>query len=150
MTENQAPLFANYENKVNVTVFSKKQNRLQVSMTHGKVRKEGNSYVLIPNGKSRTTTLTVKNGKQTLAQYEYKVLPLPAPAPALVYTAPNGQQREYRHSVPLSCKEIQSISEVKLQMTDGVDTKETIAGFDLMLIKMAIKRYRWLMQTATS
>lgn len=135
MTENQAPLFANYENKVNVTVFSKKQNRLQVSMTHGKVRKEGNSYVLIPNGKSRTTTLTVKNGKQTLAQYEYKVLPLPAPAPALVYTAPNGQQREYRHSVPLSCKEIQSISEVKLQMTDGVDTKETIAGFDLMLIK---------------
>lgn len=133
MTENQAPLFANYENKVNVTVFSKKQNRLQVSMTHGKVRKEGNSYVLIPNGKSRTTTLTVKNGKQTLAQYEYKVLPLPAPA--LVYTAPNGQQREYRHSVPLSCKEIQSISEVKLQMTDGVDTKETIAGFDLMLIK---------------
>lgn len=135
MTENQAPLFANYENKVNVTVFSKKQNRLQVSMTHGKVRKEGNSYVLIPDGKSRTTTLTVKNGKQTLAQYEYKVLPLPAPAPALVYTAPNGQQREYRHSVPLSCKEIQSISEVKLQMTDGVDTKETIAGFDLMLIK---------------
>lgn len=135
MTENQAPLFANYENKVNVTVFSKKQNRLQVSMTHGKVRKEGNSYVLIPNGKIRTTTLTVKNGKQTLAQYEYKVLPLPAPAPALVYTAPNGQQREYRHSVPLSCKEIQSISEVKLQMTDGVDTKETIAGFDLMLIK---------------
>lgn len=135
MTENQAALFANYENKVNVTVFSKKQNRLQVSMTHGKVRKEGNSYVLIPNGKSRTTTLTVKNGKQTLAQYEYKVLPLPAPAPALVYTAPNGQQREYRHSVPLSCKEIQSISEVKLQMTDGVDTKETIAGFDLMLIK---------------
>lgn len=135
MTENQAPLFANYENKVNVTVFSKKQNRLQVSMTHGKVRKKGNSYVLIPNGKSRTTTLTVKNGKQTLAQYEYKVLPLPAPAPALVYTAPNGQQREYRHSVPLSCKEIQSISEVKLQMTDGVDTKETIAGFDLMLIK---------------
>lgn len=135
MTENQAPLFANYENKVNVIVFSKKQNRLQVSMTHGKVRKEGNSYVLIPNGKSRTTTLTVKNGKQTLAQYEYKVLPLPAPAPALVYTAPNGQQREYRHSVPLSCKEIQSISEVKLQMTDGVDTKETIAGFDLMLIK---------------
>lgn len=135
MTENQAPLFANYENKVNVTVFSKKQNRLQVSMTHGKVRKESNSYVLIPNGKSRTTTLTVKNGKQTLAQYEYKVLPLPAPAPALVYTAPNGQQREYRHSVPLSCKEIQSISEVKLQMTDGVDTKETIAGFDLMLIK---------------
>lgn len=135
MTENQAPLFANYENKVNVTVFSKKQNGLQVSMTHGKVRKEGNSYVLIPNGKSRTTTLTVKNGKQTLAQYEYKVLPLPAPAPALVYTAPNGQQREYRHSVPLSCKEIQSISEVKLQMTDGVDTKETIAGFDLMLIK---------------
>lgn len=135
MTENQAPLFANYENKVNVTVFSKKQNRLQVSMTHGKVHKEGNSYVLIPNGKSRTTTLTVKNGKQTLAQYEYKVLPLPAPAPALVYTAPNGQQREYRHSVPLSCKEIQSISEVKLQMTDGVDTKETIAGFDLMLIK---------------
>lgn len=135
MTENQAPLFANYENKVNVTVFSKKQNRLQVSMTHGKVRKEGNSYVLIPNGKSRTTTLSVKNGKQTLAQYEYKVLPLPAPAPALVYTAPNGQQREYRHSVPLSCKEIQSISEVKLQMTDGVDTKETIAGFDLMLIK---------------
>lgn len=135
ITENQAPLFANYENKVNVTVFSKKQNRLQVSMTHGKVRKEGNSYVLIPNGKSRTTTLTVKNGKQTLAQYEYKVLPLPAPAPALVYTAPNGQQREYRHSVPLSCKEIQSISEVKLQMTDGVDTKETIAGFDLMLIK---------------
>lgn len=135
MTENQAPLFADYENKVNVTVFSKKQNRLQVSMTHGKVRKEGNSYVLIPNGKSRTTTLTVKNGKQTLAQYEYKVLPLPAPAPALVYTAPNGQQREYRHSVPLSCKEIQSISEVKLQMTDGVDTKETIAGFDLMLIK---------------
>ena len=104
-------------------------------MTHGKVRKEGNSYVLIPNGKSRTTTLTVKNGKQTLAQYEYKVLPLPAPAPALVYTAPNGQQREYRHSVPLSCKEIQSISEVKLQMTDGVNTKETIAGFDLMLIK---------------
>lgn len=135
MTENQAALFANYENKVNVTVFSKKQNRLQVSMTHGKVRKEGNSYVLIPNGKSRTTTLTVKNGKQTLAQYEYKVLPLPAPVPALVYTAPNGQQREYRHSVPLSCKEIQSISEVKLQMTDGVDTKETIAGFDLMLIK---------------
>lgn len=135
ITENQAPLFANYENKVNVTVFAKKQNRLQVSMTHGKVRKEGNSYVLIPDGKSRTATLTVKDGKQTLAQHEYKVLPLPAPAPVLVYTAPNGQQREYRHNVPLSCKEIQSISEVRLQMTDGVDTKETIAGFDLMLIK---------------
>lgn len=135
ITENQAPLFANYENKVNVTVFAKKQNRLQVSMTHGKVRKEGNSYVLIPDGKSRTATLTVKDGKQTLAQLEYKVLPLPAPAPVLAYTAPNGQQREYRHNVPLSCKEIQSISEVRLQMTDGVDTKETIAGFDLMLIK---------------
>lgn len=135
MTETQAPLFANYENRVNVAVLAQNKSRLDVSMTNGTVRKEGDSYVLVPDGKSRTATLTVKNGKQTLAQYEYKVLPLPAPAASLVYTAPNGQLREYRHSVPLSCKEIQSISEVRLQMTDGVDTKETIAGFDLMLIK---------------
>lgn len=135
MTETQAPLFANYENRVNVAVLAQNKNRLDVSMTNGTVRKEGDSYVLVPDGKSRTATLTVKNGKQTLAQYEYKVLPLPAPAASLVYTAPNGQLREYRHSVPLSRKEIQSISEIKLQMTNGIDTKETVAGFDLMLIK---------------
>lgn len=135
MTENQAPLFANYENLINVTIVSENPTDLTVSLSNGSIRKEGNHYVAIPNGKSQTATLTVRNRQQVLTEHEYKVLPLPAPTPSLIYTAPNGKQREYRSSVPLSRKEIQSISRIKLNMDGGVDTKEKVAGFDLMLIK---------------
>lgn len=135
MTENRAPLFANYENILNVTVVSEHPTHLVVSLTNGSIRKAGNHYVAIPNGKSQTATLTVKDGKKVLTQYDYKVLPLPVPTPSLVYTALSGKQREYRSSVPLSPKEIQSISQIRLHMDGGVDTKESVAGFDLMVIK---------------
>lgn len=135
MTENQAPLFAHYENLLNVTLVSEDPTQLTVSLSNGSIRKEGNHYVAIPNGKSQTATLTVRNGRQVLTEHEYQVLPLPVPTPSLIYTAPNGKQREYRSSVPLSRTEIQSISRIKLHMDGGVDTKETVAGFDLMLIK---------------
>lgn len=135
MTENQAPLFANYENLINVTIVSENPSNLTVNMSNGSIRKEGDHYVAIPNGKSRTATLTVKDGDKVMTQHEYQVLPLPAPTPALIYSAPNGKQREYRSSVPLSRQEIQSISQIRLNMNGGVNTKEKVSGFDLMLIK---------------
>lgn len=62
-------------------------------------------------------------------------MPLPTPVPSLMYIASSGRQREYRSNVPLSQKEIQSISRIKLNMEGGVNTQETVTGFDLMLIK---------------
>lgn len=139
MTENQAPLFANYENRIKVTLVSENPTHLSVNLSNGTIRKEGDHYVAIPNGKSATATLTVNDGNTMLTQYEYKVLPLPIPTPSLIYTAPNGKQRAYRSSVPLSWKEIQSISQIRLNMDGGVDTKEKVTGFDLMLIKQGNK-----------
>lgn len=135
MTENQAPLFANYENLISVTALSESPTNLEVSLSNGSIRKEGSNYIAVPDGKEQTAVLTVKSGGKVLARYEYKVMPLPTPVPSLMYIASSGRQREYRSNVPLSQKEIQSISRIKLNMEGGVNTQETVTGFDLMLIK---------------
>lgn len=103
-------------------------------MTGGKIYKEGNHYVAIPDGNSNKVKMSLKEGRNVLVAYEYDVMPLPTPRPLLLYTAQSGVQREYRSGVPLTRKEIQSISEVKLNM-DEVDTKEAVTGFDLLLVK---------------
>lgn len=135
MMENSSPLFANFENKVNITIVpASQQKNIKVEMTGGKIYKEGNHYVAIPNGKSNKVKMTLKEGRNVLAAYEYDIMPLPTPRPLLLYTAQSGAQREYRSGVPLTRKEIQSISEIKLNM-DEVDTKEAVTGFDLLLVK---------------
>ena len=136
MSENRAPLFENYENRINISVVSNEgMKQPQVSMTNGKIRKDGDAYVAIPDGNTHTATLTVKADGKTLATYTYNVMPLPLPKAVLTYTSMKGQQREYRSNVPLDRKEIRTISEVKLLMDHGIDTKESVAGFDLMIVK---------------
>ena len=58
---------------------------------------------------------------------------LPAPAPYLTYTTEKGKVREYRSNVPLNGRELATISEIKLKMEAGIDTKEHISGFDMVI-----------------
>lgn len=62
MTENQAPLFANYENLISVTALSESPTNLEVSLSNGSIRKEGSNYIAVPDGKEQTAVLTVKSG----------------------------------------------------------------------------------------
>lgn len=136
MMENSSPLFANYENVVNITVIPEEEKKnLKVSVTNGKVQKQDDHYIVIPDGKAKTAKLSLTEGKERIAEYDYEIISLPIPRPLLLYTAPNGAARTYRSGVPLSRKEIMSISEIKLNMDEGIDTKEKVASFDLMLVK---------------
>ena len=133
--ENKAPLFANYENVINITVASSQAGDVKVDMTGGRVKKAGNHYVAVPDGKHPETTLTIRQNGKVLARTSYKVMQLPAPTPYLTYTTEKGKVREYRSNVPLNGRELATISEIKLKMEAGIDTKEHISGFDMIVIK---------------
>ena len=107
----------------------------KVDMTGGRVKKAGNHYVAVPDGKHPETTLTIRQNGKVLARTSYKVMQLPAPTPYLTYTTEKGKVREYRSNVPLNGRELATISEIKLKMEAGIDTKEHISGFDMIVIK---------------
>lgn len=133
--ENKAPLFANYENVINITVASSQTGGVKVDMTGGSVKKAGDHYVAIPDGKHAETTLTIRQNGKVLARTSYKVMQLPAPTPYLTYTTASGKTREYRSNVPLNRKELATIGEIRLKMDGGIDTKEYVNGFDMVVIK---------------
>mgnify|MGYP000771841378 CR=1 FL=1 len=89
----------------------------------------------IPDGKHAETTLTIRQNGKVLARTSYKVMQLPAPTPYLTYTTASGKTREYRSNVPLNRKELATIGEIRLKMDGGIDTKEYVNGFDMVVIK---------------
>ena len=56
------------------------------------------------------------------------------PKPVLVYNAPNGETREYSTNIPLSKKELMSIKAIRLTNNGGIENKETVTGFDMMVM----------------
>lgn len=136
ITENQAPLFANYENILNITVATGNNTAgVKVAMTGGSVKKEKEHYIAIPDGSMDKVTLTVTQNGNKLVEHQYNVVPLPTPKPFLTYTTASGKQREYRSNVPMSASELASINEIGLKMDAGIHTGETVQEFDMIIIK---------------
>lgn len=135
LTENKAPLFANFENVLNITVASADKGAVKVELSGGKVKKAGKHYVAIPDGKTAEAMLTVSQNGKVLTRQNYRVMQLPAPTPYLTYRTENGKLREYRSNVPLNRKELATLTEVLLDMEAGVDTGEQVNGFDMVVIK---------------
>lgn len=135
LTENKAPLFANFENVLNITVATADKGAVKVELTGGKVKKAGKHYVAIPDGKTAEATLTVSQNGKVLTRQTYRVMQLPAPTPYLTYRTESGKLREYRSNVPLNRKELATLTEVLLDMEAGVDTGEQVNGFDMVVIK---------------
>lgn len=136
MTEHKAPLFAGYENIVKVAAIKNNGEDAEVEVTavNGKVEKKDGSFVVIPDFSADRLTLKVKAQGGDTEEYVYDVVPMPMPRPVLVYNAPNGETREYRTDIPLTKKELMSISEIRLTANWGMDNGETVTGFDLMVV----------------
>lgn len=64
-------------------------------MKNGKVVMRNNRYIALPDNNSRTAVITVSDGADVLARYEYEVRNLPAPQPYLSYSH-NGKTRYTR------------------------------------------------------
>lgn len=136
ITENLAPLFANYENKLNITVATgNKANQAEVSLTGGSIKKVEDYYIAIPDGSMDKVTLTVKQNGKKLVENQYNVVSLPTPKAFLTYKTTSGKLREYRSNVPMTSAELASINEIKLKMDAGIHTGEEVQGFDMILIK---------------
>lgn len=136
MTENQTPLFANFENKLNVTVAAADGGKTPyvVKMTNGTVKNRNGQWVAIPDAETKEVTLTVTAGNRKLSEKTYAVIPLPTPVPYLLYQSASGKTREYRSNVPLNAQELASINEISLHM-EGVNTQETVCEFDMIVVK---------------
>lgn len=135
LTENKAPLFANFENVLNITVATADKGAVKVELTGGKVKKTGKHYVAVPDGKTAEAILTVSQNGKVLTRQTYRVMQLPAPTPYLTYCTESGKLREYRSNVPLNRKELATLTEVLLDMEAGVNTGEQVNGFDMVVIK---------------
>lgn len=135
ITENQAPLFANYENTLNITMATESKGAVEVALSGGSVKKAKNHYIAIPDGSTDKVTLMVTQNGKKLVENQYNVVPLPTPKPFLTYTTANGKQREYRSNVPMSAAELASIKEIGLKMDAGINTGEKVQEFDMIVIK---------------
>lgn len=126
-------LYRNYENTLSIFCAGVPMSSLRVSMSNGRIIRNGNSFKAVPgSGGSATVQVSyVKNGQsRLLAKYSYVVKSLPVPA---AYLAMGGSQ--YRGSVPVSKHSLLRVSHIGLSVDDGPKVNFRVQSFETVLIK---------------
>lgn len=134
MAPEAAVLYKGYDNKLQLTSIGIPQEQLKVSMKNGKVVMRNNCYIALPDNNSRTAVITVSDGADVLARYEYEVRNLPAPQPYLSYSH-NGKNTLYKGDVPLGKSHLLGMNELVAQANEGPQVKYKVVSFETVFIE---------------
>ena len=134
MAPEAAVLYKGYDNKLQLTSIGIPQEQLKVSMKNGKVVMRNNRYIALPDNNSRTAVITVSDGADVLARYEYEVRNLPAPQPYLSYSH-NGKNTLYKGDVPLGKSHLLGMNELVAQANEGPQVKYKVVSFETVFIE---------------
>lgn len=129
-----ATLYKGCENKLHFISIGVAKQDLKVSMKNGNVTERNGQYFATPDANAQEATITVSNGKDVLARYEYVVKELPDPLPYVVYTD-NGKQELYKGNVPLSRSKAKNMTEVIAVAPEGPQIAYRILSFETVFIK---------------
>ncbi|MDY3789828.1 type IX secretion system motor protein PorM/GldM [Bacteroides fluxus] len=127
-------LYKECENRLHFISIGVPKQNLKVTMQHGKVIERNGQYLAIPDNRAQAASITVSNGKETLARYDYAVKELPDPIPYVVYTD-KGKKELYKGNVPLSRSKAQSMSELIATAPEGPQIDYRILSFETVFIK---------------